>query len=260
MRSSFDVVIALSLCPASLQHTAMGETRGSYRPFAKSLASTIAASSEVLLRSATGTLSDEAAEALIARWQRQVLRSGHVDVDVSGREHIERGRTYVVMSNHRSLLDIPTIFAGFPNKLRMVAKHELSRVPVWGPAMKALGFVFVNRGDAQRSIQELEVAKQQLRGGTSVWIAPEGTRGQQRELGRFKKGGFHLARELAAPILPAFIEGTDDVVRPGTFRVFGHRRVSVTFGPAIATSHDDDITALMERVRAAIVALRDRGS
>ena len=58
-------------------------------------------------------------------------------------------RNYIIMSNHLSLFDIPTIFRTFSDKLnlRMMGKAELFKVPVWGWAMKKTDFISVDRGN-----------------------------------------------------------------------------------------------------------------
>lgn len=242
--------------------------RRHYRPFLKTVAATLLGSTDILVQNATGTLSPNVGDDIMQRWQRRVFSAGEGTVEAVGVErYVDAGppscRPYVVMSNHQSLLDIPSVVATWPGRIRMVSKMELSRVPVWGPAMKALGIVFVDRGDRAQSIRALEAAKAQLSSGTSIWMAPEGTRSRDGNLGPLKKGGFHVARALGVPIAPAWIEGTAHIVSPDGFGVHKGGHVVVTYGPPIVTD-GRSVEDLVHDVRSALLSLqqqtRERGS
>lgn len=233
-------------------------SRGSYRPFLRGVGATLQASAEVLVRSATGRLSDEKAERIIQRWTERIIRAGDTTVIVEGQEHVPPpGKGFVLMSNHRSHVDIPSIIRATQRPLRMVGKQELARVPIWGPAMRKLGMVFVTRGDKQKAIAELELAKQRFREGTSIWIAPEGTRSRDGKLGPFKKGGFHLAIDLGAPILPAYITGTEEIMKPDSFLIYRHKTVRVRFAPLISSA-GASVDELSDKVRAAMLEMERR--
>ena len=240
--------------------------RRHYRPFVKTVASTLWASSAIVVRDLLGRLQPQDVDDIMHRWADQVYENGEGTLTTIGAEQYAAarphdgvaGRAYVVMTNHQSLLDVPSVVRSFPGRVRMVGKRELSRLPVWGHAMRASGIVFVDRSDRGQSIAALELAKTQLQGGTSIWIAPEGTRNHGDELGPLKKGGFHLARQLGVPIAPAWIEGTRHIVSPDSFGVHLHGSVSVRWGAPIDTSDVDEagLPALMERVRASLLELQ----
>ncbi len=226
-------------------------------PAAKAIAYTLDISLRFLADVAVGRGSIDAAERLIAGYWPRVLRAGNAQLSVVGREHFPPGQPCVVMSNHASLLDIPALMGAVPGPVRMVTKQELTRVPIWGQALVASGFIALDRKDRDKAIAQLEKAKTILRQGVHVWIAPEGTRTRTGVLGPFKKGGFHVALALGVPIVPAWIEGTRDVVAPDSFVVRYDGDVEVRFGPPIATAGlgRDDLEGLMEQVRLAMVAL-----
>jgi 1-acyl-sn-glycerol-3-phosphate acyltransferase len=199
-------------------------------------------------------VSIERCDRLLAWWSRRILQSGRLSLAVSGAEHLRAGQAYVFMSNHRSILDIPVLFQAVPGTLRMVAKEELSKVPLWGQALRRSGFVLIDRRDTQAAIERLNASSELFARGVSVWIAPEGTRSRTGELLPFKKGGFMLAIGLGIPVVPVRIDGTADVVPPDSFRVRHEGRVQVTFTPPIPTAHlsANDRDGLMQQVRDAI--------
>ncbi|NUP04607.1 MAG: 1-acyl-sn-glycerol-3-phosphate acyltransferase [Polyangiaceae bacterium] len=191
----------------------------------------------------------------LAWWSRELLRQAGVELHVSGTENVTEGEAYVVMSNHRSYYDIPTVFCALPGgRLRMVAKKELFRVPVFGQAMLAAGFVKIDRDKRERAIHSLRESGKLLAGGTRVWIAPEGTRSKTGELGSFKAGGFHLAIEAGVRILPLVLEGTENVMPADGVVVHKGAKVKVRILPPIdAPSYGrGGRKALMKDVRAVI--------
>ena len=105
-------------------------------------------------------------------WSKALLRVAKVNVITQGREHVQPGESYVVMSNHQSHFDIPVVFQALGIPMRMVAKKELFRIPVMGPAMRYSGFVEVDRARRTRAVKSLSAARERMtRDGTSVWIA-----------------------------------------------------------------------------------------
>ena len=182
-------------------------------------------------------------------WSKALLRVAKVNVITQGREHVQPGESYVVMSNHQSHFDIPVVFQALGIPMRMVAKKELFRIPVMGPAMRYSGFVEVDRARRTRAVKSLSAARERMtRDGTSVWIAPEGTRSTTGEVGKFKRGGFHLAIDAGLRILPITVDGTLRIHRAGDKEVHKHQTVSVTIrppldAPAFGRARTDELVA-----------------
>jgi len=227
-------------------------------PLAKTALYTLDISVRFLVAAALRRGSIALADRLLDGYWRRIFQSGNARLIVDGRERFD-GRASVVMSNHGSLLDIPALMGAVPGSLRMVLKQELTRVPIWGPALVKSGFVPVERGTKERAVAQLAEAEKLLARGVHVWISPEGTRSRTGELGPFKKGGFHLARSLGAPIVPAWIEGTRSIVPPDRFDASHDGTVFVRFGAPIETK-GAEVDALVAAVREAMLALAVRAS
>ena len=181
-------------------------------------------------------------------WSRRLVEGTRAELRIHGREQIDWSRAYIVMSNHQSYFDIPVLFQSVPGTMRMVTKAELFKIPVWGRAMRDAGFIAIDRRNRLSAIASLKQAATQIHNGTHVWIAPEGTRSLDGRLLALKKGGFRLALETGAPILPVFLSGTFDVLTPNDPFVHKDRSVDITFGAAIeATGKSCD--QLMDEVR-----------
>ena len=201
-----------------------------------------------------GRLTRERADRRLADWSRSIVRHADVDLTVEGLNHVPRDRACVYMSNHQSHLDIPILFSVFPGTLRMVAKAELFKVPLWGRAMKEAGFVRVTRsGDRAEAMAAMAECADAIRRGVNVWIAPEGTRSVDGKIAKFKKGGFILARDTGADIVPVAIDGSRDSLPKNTTVIQRGARVRVSFGPAVVVA-GRDLNQVSAEVRAFIAA------
>lgn len=155
-------------------------------------------------------------------------------VHVSGRENIQKGRSYVIISNHQSLYDIFLIYGWLGIDIKWIMKKELAKIPGIGFGSKKVGHIFLDRSNPRTALETLNEAKRKLVNGTSVVIFPEGTRSKTGAIGPFKKGAFKLALDLELPILPITIKGTRDILpsgsidlRPGKVAMMIHRPIEI---------------------------------
>jgi len=159
-------------------------------------------------------------------WADLALSLAGVRVHVEGEEHLWSQRPAVFLFNHQSALDMPLMIKLVRRDMTGVGKAELRRNPIFGPLLWLAGVAFVDRADSKKAIDALAPAVEALRGGTSLIIAPEGTRSATPRLGRFKKGAFHMAMQAGVPVVPVVIRNAGDalpkngvVVRPATVEV-----------------------------------------
>jgi 1-acyl-sn-glycerol-3-phosphate acyltransferase len=117
--------------------------------------------------------------------------------------------------------------------------------------MRHAGFIPIVRTDRSQAVASLEEAARDIRKGTFVWLAPEGTRSKTGALGPLKKGGFILATSTGLPILPVVIRGTDDVLPPTSLRTRFDQAVHIEFRPLIAST-ERSVEELMSDVRTAL--------
>jgi len=183
-----------------------------------------------------------------ARWfGRRVVEVLDVQLEASGAEDVP-SRAVVYMSNHQSHLDIPMLYATLPSPtIRMLAKTELFRIPLWGRGLRAAEFIEVDRSNHGSAVQSIEQAARLLRDGVSIYLAPEGTRSIDGRIGKLKKGGFHLALGTGAPIVPVAIRGTIDILPRGRRVMRSGQRVRVQIGAPIEVA-GRDLAGLMAQV------------
>jgi 1-acyl-sn-glycerol-3-phosphate acyltransferase len=156
----------------------------------------------------------------IARfWARLVLGVPGVRVKVVERVPLDPTRPYVFMCNHASMIDIWASFVAVPVSFRFIAKKQLARIPLFGWAMWAGRFIFIDRQNAVAARRSIEEAARRIKSGQSVLIYPEGTRTRDGRLMPFKKGGFHLAIDSGVDIVPMAIEGSRALMPRGAMLI-----------------------------------------
>lgn len=223
---------------------------------ARAAASTLQVSLPTIVQAAAGTLTTEVCNVRLDAWSRALVRQAGIEIVVKGREHVVPGEAYVVMSNHQSHYDIPVLFQALRIPLRMVAKKEIFRIPFMAGAMRAAGFVEIDRSNRSSAMTSLSSARESLHSEVSIWIAPEGTRSLTGKVASFKKGGFHLAVQSRLRILPVSIWGTRDTLPARGLRVTRGQRADVVVGAPIdpAAYGSDRLKELVAAVRASIIA------
>ena len=78
-------------------------------------------------------------------WGRGLLRAVPARVRVSGLENIDPSVPYIIVANHLSLIDIPTLYGWLPLDLKWIMKKEVRRIPLIGAATAMMGHIFLDR-------------------------------------------------------------------------------------------------------------------
>ena len=217
----------------------------------RSVAVTLAITIPTVLEVYRGTYQRADGDRRLRWWSEKLLSFVDLRVAVVHPENadVPPGRPVMLMSNHSSLYDIPLIFTALPGSIRMLTKKELFSVPIWGRGLAAGEFVSIDRSDLDRAIQDLAAAREKMVDGIVLWVAPEGTRSRNGKIGSFKKGGFMLALETGATIVPIGIRGARDVLPAKTLRFELGRTAEVHVGePIDASTYRGDRASLMVEI------------
>jgi 1-acyl-sn-glycerol-3-phosphate acyltransferase len=183
-------------------------------------------------------------------WSQAVLFMVGVKVRVHGMENVRSGEAHIFASNHVSWFDVPSLASTLPRN-RFVAKSELFKVPIFGRAMRAAGMIEIQRDNRKAAFGAYDVAAERIRGGKSVVVYPEGTRGYAYPLRPFKKGPFVLAIAAGVPIIPIILHGTIEVMPKGSLWVHSGTVDVHLLEPVSTTGVDyDHRETLMKTVRA----------
>jgi 1-acyl-sn-glycerol-3-phosphate acyltransferase len=185
-------------------------------------------------------------------WSWLILATTGVSVDVRGLDRLNPARTYIFVSNHQSIYDIPVIFANLPYQLRIIAKESLGSFPFLGWHLRRSGHLLVDRKRPDRA-GILGRWRALVKEGLSLIIFPEGTRSADGRLGPFKAGSFLLAIEAKLPIVPVSVDGTRFVMHKGELTT-RPGAVRLTLHPPVETEALDVSAArdLAEQVRGVV--------
>jgi 1-acyl-sn-glycerol-3-phosphate acyltransferase len=195
------------------------------------------------------------------RWARAILWAAKVKVEMQGLEKLHVDRPQIIVSNHQSWFDVFVLAAHLPVRYRFVAKQELAKIPVFGPAWRSCGHVSVDRGNKEAAVEALDQAWREVREERLTMILfPEGTRSRDGRLQPFKKGAFVLAVQGQVPIVPMAVVGTREIMAKGDTRVRSGT-VTVRIGTPIPTEGSTirDRNRLLQASWDAIHALKGEG-
>ena len=188
-------------------------------------------------------------------WSWLILKTTGVRVTVEGLDRVVPGTTYVFVSNHQSIYDIPVIFASLPFQLRIIAKASLSRFPVLGWHLRRGGHLFVDRRHPNHA-GILKRWRALVSEGLSLIIFAEGTRSWDGRVARFKAGSFLLAIQAGLPVVPIAVIGTRAVMPKGRLRTEPADVTLVVHDPirppALKSPTAADAKALADRVHAIV--------
>lgn len=193
-------------------------------------------------------------------WSWLILKTTGVRVAAEGLDRIVPGTTYIFVSNHQSIYDIPVIFATLDFQLRIIAKASLAMFPVLGWHLKRGGHLFVDRKHPDHG-RILTRWRALVTNGLSLIIFAEGTRSWDGRVARFKAGSFLLAIEAGLPVVPLAVINTRAVMPKGRLRTEPADVALIVHdpipAPLITNPTPRDAKAWADRVHAVIAATVD---
>ncbi|MGB7403683.1 MAG: lysophospholipid acyltransferase family protein [Arcobacter sp.] len=149
------------------------------------------------------------------KYAKQLLGKLNINVEVINKEKIPQDGQYLVVSNHRSIIDPLIIEIALENsKINgfWVAKKELYNSFFFGTFTRNAGTVLLDR-DASNMAPFFKDTKKIVKEGHSIFIFPEGTRNKENTpLSSFKEGSRIVALKNRLPILPVYIKSNANEV------------------------------------------------
>jgi 1-acyl-sn-glycerol-3-phosphate acyltransferase len=193
-------------------------------------------------------------------WVDWLLRTNGIHIRLEGMENLKQDQSYILVSNHTSILDIPALISAAPFPVRFLAKKSLLWFPIFGWVLYFSGHILIDRQSAQSALRNLKKAPSLLKKGISIIVFPEGTRSPDGEVKEFKRGAFLLARHSKFPVVPISIIGTYEML-PRQGWCFWPGTMHIRMGEPIPTrglSHQES-RDLMRRVRETIIENLEKG-
>ena len=128
-----------------------------------------------------------------------------------GRENIPREGSFIVVSNHGSLLDPPLLGHALERNISFMAKEELFKIPFLGFVIKACGAYPVKRGIADKNT--IKTACEKLSNNKSIGIFIDGTRQKNGRVNKPKQGAALLAFKNQKLLLPVALVNSHKLIR-----------------------------------------------
>jgi 1-acyl-sn-glycerol-3-phosphate acyltransferase len=168
----------------------------------------------------------------------------------------------IYFANHTSHIDTLAIWSSLPGPLRRRTRPIAAR-DYWGKglrkyiATRGFGALLIDRARENPEADPLAPLRGALRGGDSLIIFPEGTRGTSAVPARFRSGLFRLAGEFQdVELVPVYLDNLHRSLPKGALLPVPVV-CTVRFGAPIPRVEGEDKDAFCERARAAVIALAD---
>ena len=179
-----------------------------------------------------------------------------IKVKVKGNTEIDNTKTYLLMSNHVSLFDVPLLKAYIPIYFKGVEAHHQFKWPFYGWLITRLEAIPIERDNIYSSMRSIKKANKILDKGTSIPILPEGTRTLTGEMQPFKKMPFMLAKSANVDIIPIGLSGLFKLKPKGSWHITPST-ITINFGDPIKSEVVNDLSVeeLRDKVYASIKGL-----
>lgn len=179
----------------------------------------------------------------IKKFLRIFFKVIHTKVEVEGTEHIDQEKTYLFMSNHVSVFDIPLLGGFIPNFFRGIEADYQHKLPLYGWAAKRYGNITIERTNIHRSITSIRKAVKLINKSKSIVILPEGHRTLDGRLRNFKKLPFLLAKQSGVELVPIGLSGLFHLNRKGSW-IIRPTTLKVKFGKPISTEKLNNLSVI----------------
>jgi len=139
----------------------------------------------------------------------------NIKVEVINKDKIPNDGQYLLISNHRSIIDPVIIELALQNTKVdgfWIAKKELYNSFFFGTFVRNAGCILLDR-ESSNMTSFFKDTKEVVKGGHSIYIFPEGTRNKEdTSLSSFKEGARLIALKNRLPILPVYIKSNANEV------------------------------------------------
>ncbi|MGB8455451.1 MAG: lysophospholipid acyltransferase family protein [Anaerocolumna sp.] len=166
---------------------------------------------EILIGKINPHLKVKSAQTIVVSAFRTILFLCGIKKTILGLENIPKDEAVLYVSNHRSYFDILIGYTSVPNLTGFVAKKEMAHIPFISWWMRFLNCLFLDRDNVREGLKTILEGVELIKKGYSVFISPEGTRSQTKDMLPFKEGSLKMAEKTGCAIIPVSINNTDNV-------------------------------------------------
>lgn len=197
--------------------------------------------------------SQKKAALILKYWTTFLFKMAFIPIKVINHAKTPSTTPIIYVANHCSYTDVFALHAILPPDTIYIGKKELAEFPLIGSVMKKLNYVFIDRLDFLKNIEDTKSIQTMLEDKKSILIFPEGSFSYASGLRPFKAGAFQIAVNTGSLIGPIAIKNTRKLLRDETF-LFSRRPIILTFCELIKPKGADwhEVTRLRKAARKAI--------
>lgn len=186
-------------------------------------------------------------------WAKVTCWLSFCRVKTSGHENLDKNTSYVFIANHQGAFDIFLIYGFLNQNIKWVQKASLRKLPFAGKASEIAGHVFVDNSSIASRRDAIIQAKNEIVGGVSMMMFPEGARSKDGKLSPFRRGAYKVAMDLGLPIVPITINGPYDVLKVKSMQLNPSKLELIIHKP-ISTKNleEKDLRDLMDQTKEVI--------
>ncbi len=186
----------------------------------------------VSIASTIGTKDKEGKYNSIERLFTQIsFRLLGINFDVKGLENIPDNEPVIFVSNHQSFIDVKLSIAAIPRNFSFISKDILFKIPFLGKYMRTSGHIGIRRSEERNAYGTLNEVIKKLDSGKSIIFFPEGTRSENGELGKFKRGIAMIILKSGRRVIPTAIIGSRGYLpKSSILSNPAHRDIGFRFG------------------------------
>ena len=121
---------------------------------------------------------------------------------------------YFMLETTEAIFDIVMGYTTVPAPTGFIAKKEMIGIPLLSQWMVQMNCLFLDRSNIKEGLKTILTGIEEVKGGISMWIFPEGTRNKSEDpadLMEFHEGSLKIAEKSGCPVIPVAMVGTAEV-------------------------------------------------
>jgi 1-acyl-sn-glycerol-3-phosphate acyltransferase len=168
--------------------------------------------------------------------------------NLSGMEHVPKGRPFVCVSNHRGRLD-SLLVSGLLKRTSVLIKAKHARFPMLAYLVRFCGYTSIDPSSSSSVSTAIQKCSAMIVSGFNLLVFPEGTRSSGARVRRFGKFAFEMATENKVPIVPVVLYSQTPFMVKSLASFYPHYTVDyhVAFLPPIQPEPNDTPEAISDR-------------
>lgn len=189
-------------------------------------------------------------------WSRVTLWIALSPVRIINPENLRKHSAAVYVCNHLSYMDTPVLFSRLPFQFRILARHDLWKIPFVGWHLNRSGQIPVDSSNIRSTVASLNLGVAALKSGMPLLVFPDGGRSPDGKPQPFLSGSAWMAIRAGVPIVPLALIGTHELMPMHVYHL-NPRPLLLVAGEPISTEGctTKDADALTQRVFDAVSAM-----